>query len=135
MLEDPEAIHDFINTEIRKEWEADARSEGRDPREDSWLKTLSERKWSLMITRTDLVKLDPDIMNCVNVKTGYNFAEILTKRSKVLQREIKEFAHVIWPMIVKQENMQLVDGYCRYTALKTMGISRIYVYVGAIVGH
>lgn len=88
-----------------------------------------------MITRTGLVKLDPDIMNCVNGKTGYNFAESLTKRSEVLQGEIKEFAQVIWPMIVKQENMQLVDGYCRYTTLKTMGISRIYVYVGAIVDH
>jgi hypothetical protein len=135
VLEDPEAIHDFINAEIRKEWEADARSEGRDPREDSWLKTLSERKWSLMITRTDLIRLDPDIMNYVNGKMGYNFGESLRKRSEVLQREIKEFAQVIWPMIVKHENMQLVDGYCRYAALKTMGISRIYVYVGALVDH
>lgn len=133
VIEDPEAIYDFINTEVKKEWEADARSEGRDPREDSWLKTLSKRKWSLATTKTDMIKLDPDVMNYVNSKTGYDFAQRLAKRSAQLQREIKEFAHVIWPVIVREEDMQLVDGYCRYAALKTMGISRIYAYVGAMV--
>jgi hypothetical protein len=132
VIEDPEAIHDFINTEVKKEWEADAKSEGRDPREDSWLKALSKYKWRLLIVRTDLVKLDADIMNYVNSKTGYNFAERLTKRSEQLQREIKEFGQVIWPVIVREENMQLVDGYCRYTAVKAMSVSRIYAYVGAM---
>jgi hypothetical protein len=133
VIENTEAIYDFINTEVKEEWEADARSEGRDPRQDPWLKTLSKRKWSLAITRTDMVKLDPDIMNYVNSKTGYDFAQRLAKRSEQLQREIKEFAHVIWPVIVREEDMQLVDGYCRYTALKTMKVSRIYAYVGAMV--
>jgi hypothetical protein len=133
VIENTEAIYDFINTEVKEEWEADARSEGRDPRQDPWLKTLSKRKWSLAITRTDMVKLDPDIMNYVNSKTGYDFAQRLAKRSEQLQREIKEFAHVIWPVIVREEDMQLVDGYCRYTALKTMNVSRIYAYVGAMV--
>ena len=124
---------DFINTEVKKEWEADARSEGRDTRDDSWLKTLSKRKWSLVITKTHLIKLDPGIMNYVNGKTGYDFAQRLAKRSAQLHREIKEFAHVIWPVILREEDMQLIDGYCRYAALKTMNISRIYAYVGAIV--
>ena len=34
VIDDPDAIYDFINTEIRKEWEADARSEHRDPKDD-----------------------------------------------------------------------------------------------------
>lgn len=132
VIEDPEAIYDFINTEVEKEWEADARSEGRDPREDPWLKTLPKRKWSLANTKTELIKLDPDIMNCVNSRTGYDFAQRLARRSEELQREIKEFAHVIWPVIVRKEDMQLVDGYCRYAALKTMNVRRIYAYVGAM---
>ena len=133
VIEDSEAIHDFVNTEVKKEWEADARSEGRDPKKDSWLKTLPKRRWRLSIIRTDTVKLDPDIMNYVNNKTGYNFAERLAKRSEQLQREIKEFCQVIWPVIVKGENTQLADGYCRYATLKVMGVSRIYAYIGAMV--
>jgi hypothetical protein len=34
VIDDPKAIFDFINTEVRKEWEADARSEHRDPKDD-----------------------------------------------------------------------------------------------------
>ena len=34
MIEDPEGIYDFINKEVRKEWEEDAESEGREPQED-----------------------------------------------------------------------------------------------------
>lgn len=33
MTEDPQGIYDFINKEVRKEWEADARVEGREPKE------------------------------------------------------------------------------------------------------
>ena len=34
VIEDPEGIYDFINKEVRKEWEEDAESEGREPQED-----------------------------------------------------------------------------------------------------
>jgi hypothetical protein len=44
VIEDPVAIHDFINTEIKQEWETDARSEHRDPEDDPWLKSLAKRK-------------------------------------------------------------------------------------------
>jgi len=36
------------------------------------------------------------------------------------------------PLIVREEDMQLVDGYCRYATLKAVNVSRIYVYVGAL---
>jgi hypothetical protein len=43
VIEDPDAIHDFMNNELQKEWEEDARTEHRDPTKDTWLKTLSKR--------------------------------------------------------------------------------------------
>jgi hypothetical protein len=132
VIENPEGIHDFINTEIRKEWEADARSEGRDPKEDLWLKTLSKRKWSLKIADINRIRLNPDIMNFVDIKNGYNFSEELVKRRKELRCEIETYSIVIWPVIVRKEDWVLVDGYCRYTALKTMHVQGIYAYVGAL---
>jgi len=132
VIEDPEGIYDFINTEIRKEWEADARNESRDPKNDPWLKTLSKRKWNLEIIEINRIKLNTYLMSYVDSRSGYNFAEHLAKRSNELQQEITEYGTVIWPIIVRKEDSMLVDGYCRYTALKAMNVLRTYAYVGAL---
>jgi len=132
VIENSEGIHDFINTEIRKEWEADAEFEGRESGEDLWLKTLSKRNWHLEITEINRIKLDSRIMNFVDNERGYNFAEELTKRSHELQTSIRRYCTVIWPVIVRQEDFQLIDGYCRYNVLKMMNIKRIYAYIGTV---
>jgi len=132
VIEDSDGIYDFINTEIRKEWEADARSEGRDPHEDPWLKTLSKRKWSLKIADINRIKLNSDIMNYVDSKSSYNFSESLAKRQEELRCEIETYSVVIWPLIVRREDWVLVDGYCRYTTLRAMNVRRTYAYVGAL---
>jgi len=132
VIEDPDGIYDFITTEIRREWEADALSEHRNPNQDSWLKTLSKRKWSLKITELGKIRLNPAIMNYVDMQSGYNFAQNLAKRSNELQQGIKEYSMVIWPVIVRKEDWMLVDGYCRYATLKTLNVSKTYAYVGAL---
>ncbi len=132
VIENPEGIYDFINKEIRKEWEADVRFEGRESREDPWLKTLPKRRWNLEIAEIDRIKLNPDIMNYFDDKRGYNFSEELAKRSDELRKSIKEYCTVIWPLIVGNEDFMLVDGYCRYNALRMMNIQRIYTYVGTL---
>ena len=132
VIEDPEGIYDFINKEIRKEWEADTRFEGREPREDPWLKTLSKRRWGLEIAQIDRIKLNPNIMNYVDDEERYNFSKELAKRSNELRSSIKEYCSVIWPLIVREEDFVLVDGYCRYAALRPMNTQRIYVYVGTL---
>ena len=57
VIQNPDGIYDFVNREIRKEWEADARFEGRNPNQDLWLRTLSKRKWSLEIIEISQIKL------------------------------------------------------------------------------
>jgi len=132
VIEDPEGIYDFINKEIRKEWEEDAKGEGREPQEDPWLKTLSEREWSSEIIEIERVRLNPKIMNYVDSRSGYSFSESLAKRSNELKECIKRYAAVIWPVIVRNEDYMLVDGYCRYTALRIMNIRKIYAYIGTL---
>lgn len=132
VIEDSEAIHDFINTEIRREWETDAISERRDPKDDPWLKTLSKRRWNLKVTEIARIKLNPDIMNYVDAERGYVFSKSLAKRSRELQEYIKMGGLVVWPLVVRKEDMQLVDGYCRYSTVKAMGVSRTYAYIGML---
>ena len=132
VIEDPEGIKDLITTEIRREWEEDAKNEHRDPKKDPWLKTLSKRRWSLRIAEINTIRLNPEIMNYVDSERDYVFRERLTQRRRELQTVIENFGVVIWPLIVREEDMQLVDGYCRYATLKAMNISRTYVYAGTL---
>jgi|SRR5271157_32709 len=132
VIDNPEVIFDFINTEVRKEWEADARSEHRDPKDDPWLMTLARRNWHLEIMDMPRIKLDPDIMNYVDPERGYVFSKSLEKRSAELRRNMEGGAVVLSPLIIRKEDYQLVDGYCRYTTLKAMSVPRTYTYIGSL---
>ena len=127
VIESPEDVHDFVNTQIRKEWTADARDEGRNPNEDPWLKNLSSRRWQLEVLQVSEIKPNPYEFI---PRIGYSFEERLAKRSQELRKAVETYGSVIWPVIVRDEDMQLVDGYCRYTTLRAMSIPRIYAYVG-----
>lgn len=132
VIEDPDGIHDFINTEVRKEWEEDVRSLPDDPASGVWLATLPRRRWRLDVVRTTELRLDESVMNYVDSKSGYDFAQRLAKRREELRRGIELWKRVIWPVIVREEDMEVLDGYCRLTTLKEMGISRIYTYIGKL---
>ena len=132
VIEDPDAIHDFMNNELQKEWEEDARTEHRDLTKDTWLKTLSKRQWRLRTVDIRRINLDPETMNCRDAETGYFFQESLAKRSQELKETVDRFAVVIWPLVVKGEGFMLVDGYCRYSVLKALNVSRTYAYVGSM---
>ena len=132
VIEEPTEIYDFINNEVRKEWEEDVKFEGREPSGDSWLKVLSKYKWQLEVMEIDKVKLNPSIMNLVDDRRGYVFTDELAKRSDELRMCIEKYRVVIWPIIIRKEGFMLMDGYCRYTSLKNIGIKRIYAYVGTL---
>ena len=130
VIEDSDEIYNFVNTNIRKEWEADVRSVGEDPLNDPWLRTLSGRKWRLDITDVNRVKLSAKVMSHVDVERGYVFAESLRRRREELRKSIEMYDVVIWPIILREEDFGLVDGYCRCTVLREMDVSRIYAYLG-----
>ena len=127
VIEDPNEIHEFIDPQIRKEWTQDAKDEGRDPRDDAWLQALPQRKWCLEILELGAIKPNPYEFI---PETGYNFEERLAKRSQQLREAVETYGLVIWPVVIRGEEMQLVDGYCRFTMLKAMNVQRIYAYVG-----
>ncbi len=132
VIENPEDIYDFINTNVRVEWEADVEFAGGIPRKDPWLQTLSNRVWRLGIVETSLVKPDPRTMNYTDPKKGYSFAESLARRAKELRRTIETYGTVIWPIVLGGEEMKLADGYCRFAALTEMDVSQTLAYIGMI---
>ena len=124
VIEDSYDIGDFVSLVLRKEWEADLRSEGRNPASDQWLTDLMKRRWVLQTIRTADVNTDSD----------YASSERLKQRSAEMRRAIEEYGSVIWPIVVREERFLLADGYCRYATLKDMGIQKVYAYVGSLRG-
>jgi hypothetical protein len=132
VIEDAAGIHDFINTEIRHEWATDARFEQRRPSDDAWLQSLSFRTWQLQIIALDRIALNPCIMQFVDPDRGYRFTDELVERSAELHTAIRDYGTVIWPVIVRADDFQLMDGYCRHSALQQMNIRRVYAYIGQL---
>jgi hypothetical protein len=118
VIDDPTEIGDFLGLVLRKEWEADL-ADGDKPPAD-WLSDLLGRKWTLQVASTAEVR-----------GSAYLHAEELGRRRAELRRGIEKFGEVIWPIVVRQEDYFLADGYCRYTTLKEMGVPRLYAYVGS----
>ena len=133
VFEDSDDIHDLINTEVRRELEADLESMGRDPRDDLLLNSLPKRKWRLEVVSINDVRLNPLIMNSSDVKTGRKFAERLTERRLELRKALEARGVVIWPVVLLREDNLLVDGYCRHSTLQEMGIAETYAYVGTTI--
>ena len=133
MFEDSDDIHDFINTEIRKELDADFESMGEDPRQDALLNSLPKRKWRLEIVGVDEVRMNPLIVNSADLKTGRKFMERLRERRSELRKALETGGTVIWPIVLLREQQLLVDGYCRHSTLQEMNIPEAYGYVGRIV--
>src|SRR5207245_9742222 len=133
MLEDSDDIHDFINTEVRKELEEDFESMGEDPRHDALLNSLPKRKWRLEIVGVDEVRMKRVIVNSADLKTGRKFMERLRERRTELRKALEAGGTVIWPIVLLREQQLLVDGYCRHSTLQEMNIPEAYGYVGRIV--
>jgi len=121
VIEDSYDIGDFVGSVLRREWEADLRSEGRDPANDQWLSDLLGRRWVLQTMNTADVRPESD----------YVSSERLKQRRAEMRRGIEVYGSVIWPIVVREEGFLLADGYCRYTTLKEMGIQKVYAYVGS----
>jgi hypothetical protein len=123
-MNDREEIRRFINTNVRREWEEDNKNDGVDSHKDDWLLSLSRREWRLRTICMDGVRLNPLMM----ARTA--FTTRLKQRSEELQRSITSYGIVIWPLVVRGEDHELKDGYCRYMTLRSMGISKVLAYIG-----
>jgi hypothetical protein len=126
VIDDVKEIRTFVNSNLREEWERDNQKDEVDSSTDNWLISLPRREWHLRNILTDSVNLDPSTM------TREDFKARLEERSKELRRCITEYHSVIWPVVVRGEDYQLKDGYCRYAALRKLGVNKVMAYVGTL---
>src|SRR6266849_535157 len=129
MFEDSDDIHDFINTEIRRELETDRASMIENPRQDDLINSLPKRKWKVEVVTLAEIQLNPVILNSSDIKTGQKFVERLRERRFELRKALEVGEAAIWPIVLLQEEQLLVDSYCRHSTLKEMSIPEAYGYV------
>jgi len=123
VIESEDQIYEFINTNIKKEIEADQRH-------TFPLQALGDLTWKLEIMALTQLSFDPEVTECVDLAIGYNFKESLSRRIQALREAIEVYDTVIWPLVVLRRGLRLVDGYCRQATLRAMNISKSYAYVG-----
>lgn len=132
VLEDGDDIHDYVNTMVRKELEADCESMGYDARSDETVNSLARMRWSLETVDLRDVKLNPLITESHDLKTGRRFTDRLRERRKDLRRALESGEAAIWPLVLVGDDHFLIDGYCRHSTLGEMGVSSAYCYCGRI---
>jgi hypothetical protein len=125
VVNDRKEIRRFINTSVRREWEEDNKNDGVDSRKDDWLLSLPRREWRFRILRMDRVRLNPEMM------ARSSFTTELNRRSREMRRSLTSYGIVIWPIVIRGEDYELKDGYCRFTTLRGMGIRTVFAYVGS----
>ena len=94
-----------------------------------WLNLLSQYNFDLKKVDLETIQLRQDLMNYK--ADSYNFIEELKVRADEMEESILQGSS-LGPLLVKEENMELMDGYARYTILKKHQQKRIYVYLGSI---
>ena len=87
---------------------------------------------SLEVVEMSKIKLSLNIMNYSDEATGYNFRKRLEERKKILRRDLERLGAVIRPLILRGEDMQLMDGYCRYQVLSDKMVTKVFAYVGSL---
>jgi hypothetical protein len=126
VIDDGKEIRRFVNSNLRREWERDNREDGVDSSTDSWLLSLSGRKWRL--GNLAILTLNLDLSTIAREA----FRARLEERSEELRHCIAEYHSIIWPVVIRGEDYQLKDGYCRYTALRKLGVNMVMAYVGTL---
>jgi hypothetical protein len=129
VINDPDEVYRFINSNVRGEWERDNQKDGVDSRRDEWLVSLPRRKWRLRILETSRIRLDPSTI------ASEVFTTRLEQRSEEMRRNISEYHIAIWPLVIRGEDFELRDGYCRLAALKSLRINKVMSYVGSLGGQ
>ena len=131
VIDDPEEIRELVCDNIRKEWETDI-AELKDHEGGRWLASIRTRRWRLEAIEMTRIRLNPAVMNYKNKETGYDFRRRLQERQVILERDLDRYGAVIRPLVLRAEDMQLMDGYCRYHVFRDRKVERALAYLGSL---
>jgi hypothetical protein len=129
LLAAPADIKALLTRWIMQEWEVDHREAPHEMWTVEWMSLLPQMEFSLQQVKLSEIQPRTDLMN--HVAEDGPFIDSLNERAD--EREEAMLRGVsIEPLLVNAQNMQLMDGYTRYTVLKRHGQEIVYIYAGLI---
>ena len=123
VLTDPKEIRTHLMKWILPEWELDHRDAPHEHWTVEWMQALPHLEFDLAIVRLEDIRLHPDLMSVEEFKTSLE--ERADEREESMLRGVS-----IEPLLVNQQNYQLMDGYTRYTVLKRYNQPKVLAYLG-----
>ena len=129
VITDKSKLKSFLLKWIGGEWEIDHKEFPDQSWTIEWLNLLPQ--YNFKLKKVDLETIQPrqDLMNYK--KESYSFIEELKVRADEMEESILQGSS-LGPLLVKKENMELMDGYTRYTILNKYQQKRVYVYLSSI---
>lgn len=129
LLASPANIKALLNHWVMQEWEVDHREAPDETWTVEWMNLLPRMEFSLRQVKLSEIQPRTDLMN--HVAEDGSFIESLNERAD--EREEAMLRGVsIEPLLINAQNMELMDGYTRYTVLKRYDQEIVYVYIGLI---
>jgi hypothetical protein len=127
IIENEEDINPFLTKWLGREWRIDNKEHPDQAWGKEWLTQLPNLNFKLTIIDIEEIKPRKELMN---YKKGvYSFRDELKERVKEREESILRGIS-IEPLVVRQSDMELMDGYTRYCVLKKLGKKKVYAYVG-----
>ncbi len=121
---------EYLKKWLEIEWTKDVVEYPNQPWTSEWLDSLKKLEFKLEIIEIDKVRPRAELM--VYKTDGYSFQKELSER--VIERlEAIRMGTSIMPVVVRGTDMELMDGYTRYTTLKQLGAKQVYAYVGYLL--
>jgi len=126
VLEDPTDISIHLRIELVAELEQDQREFPDQQWTPEWLNIIKTHQFELRQLDLDSICPRKDLMNWET--DTYSFAKELKDRVDEARPFIGEDPF-IEPLVVREGNLELIDGHMRYTILNEWGEAETYAYV------
>jgi hypothetical protein len=125
VLSDPRDIKSYLMKWIIREWEFDHNEAPEEHWTVSWMKALPKMEFTLEVIHLNDICPNADLMSVEDFQKSLK--ERADEREESILRGIS-----IEPLLVNRDGFELMDGYTRYTVLKSYEQHEVYAYMGVI---
>jgi len=125
VLATPSEIKTYLLKWILREWELDHNEAPEEHWTIAWMEALPKMEFALEVIHLQDIHPNADLMSVAEFQVSLQ--ERADERQEAMLRGVS-----IEPLLVNRNNVELMDGYTRYTVLQRYGQENVYAYVGHI---
>lgn len=123
VLTDPLLIQAYLMKWIMKEWESDHNEAPAEHWTVEWMAVFPKLKFSLKVIQLQDIRPNADLFSVEQFQKGLK--ERADEREDSMLRGVS-----IEALLVNGKDLELMDGYTRYTVLKRHDQKEVYAYIG-----